>query len=65
MEGLDFVFVYLDDILINLANEVENRHHLRELHHIGLTINIGKSEFYKKNLNFLGFKISSAGLQPN
>ena len=26
---------------------------------------MGKSEFYKENLDFLYFNISSAGLQPN
>ena len=69
MEGLDFVFVYLDDILISLVDEDEHRHHLWEvfnrLHLAGLTINMGKSEFYKENLDFLDFNISNAGLQPN
>ena len=69
MEGLDFVFVYLDDILISSVDKDEHRHHLREvfnlLHIAGLTINMGKSEFYKENLNFLGFNISKAGLWPN
>ena len=47
----------------------EHRHHLREvfsrLHNAGLTINMGKSKFYKENLDFLGFNISRAGLRPN
>ena len=66
MEGLDFVFVYLDDILISLVDEDEHCHHLWEvfnrLHLAGLTINMGKSEFYKENLDF---NISKAGLRPN
>ena len=44
MEGLDFVFVYLDDILISSVDEEEHRHHLRDvfnrLHLAGLTINM-------------------------
>ena len=70
MEGLDFVFVYLDDILISSVVEAEHCKHLREgfrrLHLASfLTINMGKSEFYKENLDFLGFNITKVGLRPN
>ena len=69
MEGLDFVFVFLDNILISSVDEEEQHHHLQEvfsrLHNAGLKINAGKSEFYKENLDFLGFNISKAGLRPN
>ena len=68
MEGLDFVFVYFDDNFISSVDEDEHRHHLWEvfnrLHLTGLTINIGNSEFYKENLDFLDFNISKAGLRP-
>ena len=69
MEGLDFVFVFLDNILISSVDEEEQHHHLQEvfsrLHNAGLKINAGKSEFYKENLDFLCFNISKAGLRPN
>ena len=49
MEGLDFVFVYLDDILISSVDKDEHRHHLREvfnlLHIAGLTINMRSPSF--------------------
>ena len=31
MEGLDFVFVYLDEILISSVNEDFHRHHSKEV----------------------------------
>ena len=69
MEGLVFVFVYLDNILISSVDEEEHHQHLQEvfsrLHKASQTINVGKSEFYKENKDFLGFNISKAGLWPN
>ena len=69
MEGLVFVFVYLDNILISSVDEEEHHQHLQEvfsrLHKASQTINVGKSEFYKENQDFLGFNISKAGLRPN
>ena len=47
---LDFVFIYLDDILISSESEAEHNRHLREvfkrLSKAGLAINVDKSEFY-------------------
>ena len=47
---LDFVFIYLDDILISAENEEEHSRHLRKvfkrLSKAGLTINPAKSEFF-------------------
>ena len=50
MEGLDFVFVYLDDILISSVDKEEHHHHLQEV--FNRLHNAGKSEFYKENLVF-------------
>ena len=47
---LDFVFIYLDDILISAENEEEHSRHLRKvfkrLSKAGLAINPAKSEFF-------------------
>ena len=52
-----FFFVYLDDILISSETEEEHRKHLQEvfrlLQRAGLTINLPKSEFFAKELEFL------------
>ena len=52
-----FFFVYLDDILISSGTEEEHRKHLQEvfrlLQRAGLTINLPKSEFFAKELEFL------------
>lgn len=68
LKGLDFVFCYIDDIIIASSDEVEHRQHLEQVferfNRLGLTINLGKSEFGKKKINFLGFEVSTHGIQP-
>lgn len=68
LRGLDFVFGYLDDILVASTSEEEHLRHLRtvfeRLSEHGLIINIEKCEFGKQELNFLGHKISAEGISP-
>ncbi|UYV63171.1 hypothetical protein LAZ67_2003343 [Cordylochernes scorpioides] len=67
-KGLDFVFVYIDDVLIASKNE---NNHIQHLHTIfkrlsdhGLTVNISKSVFGKPSLEFLGHIIDNKGIKP-
>ncbi|UYV73821.1 hypothetical protein LAZ67_11001026 [Cordylochernes scorpioides] len=67
-KGLDFVFVYIDDVLIASKNEND---HIQHLHTIfkrfsdhGLTVNISKSVFGKPSLEFLGHIIDNKGIKP-
>ncbi|KAG0419727.1 Transposon Tf2-6 polyprotein [Dictyocoela roeselum] len=55
--GLDFVKVYLDDIIIH-SNNLESH----EIHENNVKININKSEFFKEKIHFLGHVISAAGI---
>ena len=66
--GLNFVFVYIDDILVASKNEVEHRQHLRQLFerldHHGITINANKSVFGSPGLEFLGHFVNDQGISP-
>lgn len=65
---LDFVFGYIDDLLIASRNTEEHIQHidiiLRRLHEHQLTINIEKCEFGKTQLTFLGHLITPNGYCP-
>ncbi|CAB4039476.1 Transposon Ty3-G Gag-Pol poly, partial [Paramuricea clavata] len=56
---LDFVFVFIDDILVFSTTPDQHRHHLRQLfqrlEHYGLVINPKKCELCRSQLSFLGF----------
>ncbi|UYV76124.1 hypothetical protein LAZ67_13002670, partial [Cordylochernes scorpioides] len=67
-KGLDFVFVYIDDVLIASKNENDHIQHLhtifKRLSDHGLTVNISKSVFGKPSLEFLGHIIDNKGIKP-
>ena len=66
---LDFVFIYLDDILIASSSLDEHLQHLymlfQHLSNHGLVINPAKCEFSKSEVNFLSHTISAAGIRPH
>lgn len=65
---LDFVFVYIDDILVASESEEEHAEHLRMVlrrlseHH--LRVNPTKCVFGVPEIEFLGHTINSAGIRP-
>ncbi|UYV62951.1 hypothetical protein LAZ67_2002602 [Cordylochernes scorpioides] len=67
-KGLDFVFVYIDDVLIASKNENDHIQHLhtifKRLSDHGLTVNISKSVFGKPSLEYLGHIIDNKGIKP-
>ena len=66
--GLDFVFVYLGDILIGSRNEAEHLIHLRQLFDrlrmYGLILNPQKCKFGQPKIEFLGHLINKNGASP-
>lgn len=66
--GLPFVFSYLDDTLVASSDMESHRAHLREvfdrLSRYGLRINVSKSVFAVKELEFLGYLIQPEGTRP-
>lgn len=68
LQGLDFIYVYIDDILVASETEEEHEQCLRKvferLHAYGLCINLDKCVFGSETVDFLGYRISSAGSAP-
>ena len=66
--GLNFVFVYINGILIASTNALEHEVHLGLLfdrfRKYGVTINPAKSMFGVSSLEFLGHKVSANGIHP-
>ncbi|GFR27780.1 retrovirus-related Pol polyprotein from transposon 17.6, partial [Trichonephila clavata] len=66
--GLEFVFPYLDDILIASDSEEQHKTHLKlvfdRLQKYGLQVNISKSSLGVTQLEFLGNLITPEGSKP-
>ena len=68
LQGLDFVYVYIDDLLITSSSPEEHLEHLRlvfqRLEEHGIIINVPKSRFGVSELDFLGHKVNANGIHP-
>lgn len=68
-KGLDFVFVYIDDVLIFSHSLDEHLNHLsilfERLREFGLRIKPSKCVFGVEELDFLSYKISRDGISPS
>jgi hypothetical protein len=69
--GLPFIFVYLDDIIVGSPDLASHMQHLQLLlllllllSEFGLVINGEKCEFGAKELDFLGHRVSAEGVAP-
>lgn len=68
LRDLEFVYVYLDDIMVASNSKKEHLEHLRllfqRLNDNGLTINLAKCEFGKAEIDFLGHHVNREGAIP-
>lgn len=68
LRDLEFVFVYLDDVLVARASVEEHLLHPRQvfghLEQHGLIINPAKCQFSLAVIDFFGHRISSRGAVP-
>jgi transposase InsO family protein len=66
--GLDFVFVYLDDILLFSKSHEEHKQHLKllfqRLQEHGLVVSIAKCVFGVNEIDFLGHRVTPGGVAP-
>nr|VZI06730.1 unnamed protein product [Spirometra erinaceieuropaei] len=68
LRGLDFVYAYIDVLLVASSDAAEHEIHLRQLFErldsFGVEINAGKCEFGVPSLIFLGHEVNSDGIKP-
>ena len=66
LRGLDFVYAYIDDVLIASNDETQHVCHIREVFtrfaKYGVAINPEKCEFGRSSLDILGHRIDASGI---
>ena len=68
LRGLDCTFSYMDDLLIYSNDEEAHKEDVEKVLKIlsenKLRISVDKCQFFKENIEFLGFQISANGVRP-
>lgn len=68
LQGLDYVYCYIDDVLIASETTEQHEHHLRKvlkrLQRAGITVNPAKCIFDEPEIKFLGYLVSAEGIRP-
>ncbi len=68
LRQLNYVYVYIDDVLIASSDETEHLEHLREvfrrLNEAQVTVNPDKCVFGQSALEFLGHRVDEHGIRP-
>lgn len=63
-----YALIYMDDVLIPASSFEEGLLRLKEvltlLHKGGLTLKLGKCQFFFNRIDFLGFEVSADGIKP-
>ena len=65
----DFCYWFVDDLLVASPDEQSHEQHLFKVFEVlekfGLTISLSKSEFFLRDLEFLGHHVSAEGIKPS
>ena len=68
MEGIEHIFIYMDDILVASENRVQHQQHLRavlqRLADHGLVLNKEKCVFCASSVEYLGHVVTAEGIKP-
>lgn len=68
LQGLPFLFAYIDDVIIASDNLDQHKEDLTQVFdrfkHFGIRINMSKCCFGAESLEFLGHEVSVAGIRP-
>lgn len=68
LRGLEFCFLYIDDVLIASDNVDEHLVHLdsvfERLSNFGVVVNVDKCKFLNCEVNFLGHRVAKNGVSP-
>lgn len=68
LRDLDFLFTYIDDVIIASETIEQHKEHLnlvfQRFDQYGITINVSKCDFGQEKLEFLGYKVSASGICP-
>ncbi|KAL7292640.1 hypothetical protein TKK_0013767 [Trichogramma kaykai] len=68
LRDLDFIFVYLDDILVSSTSVEEHKTHLeivfKRLQEYSLQLNLDKCEIGRERVDFLGYRVTSSWYKP-
>ena len=68
-EGPDFLAVYIDDVLVFSRTLEDHLRHLAavmdRLQEVGLKLKPKKCHFIRRSVEYLGYLITTSGLQPN
>lgn len=64
----EYTFVFVDDSISYSETEDQHVQHLRQMFEVlranGLEVNLSKSNFCKKTVNYLGFCVDESGVRP-
>ena len=68
LDGIPFVFCYLDDVIIASPSLQEHERDVREVlerfRKAGLTVNKKKSSWFQTSVNYLGYSVDKNGIIP-